>query len=277
MVIDSMIDRVDDLADGIDHALVGPRDSRQQEINTERFPFSTVVHLCRDFGNSRCSGCSGVLIAPDRVLTAAHCLWSPKRDAPPRRIGVAPGRRDRDTKPFGVIAARRAYTPRGFRERRGFGRKPFDFGIIILTSPFRRPTRFMPVRAPDDRALARLTSGGLLTIAGYPGDRPTGTMWRHSERLKRFDRSLLYYSVDTCPGHSGSPVWIKTREGPLIVGVHTSGILDEQGRSHGCTPGTVLAPSGMVNSGVRITERVLAAIREPFRRHGDLHDMVQVL
>jgi hypothetical protein len=37
-------------AEDIDPAVVGPLDSRIQEIRTTQFPWNTVVHLCRDFG-----------------------------------------------------------------------------------------------------------------------------------------------------------------------------------------------------------------------------------
>jgi V8-like Glu-specific endopeptidase len=270
MTVDPALDLLDELADAADYAIVGPRDSRVHEIDTTRFPWSTVCHLCRDFGDRRCRGCTGTLIAADVVLTAAHCLWSPAFGRAPRRISASPGRRDRATFPFGSIPARSWYIPRGFMRRTGKARKAFDFGVIHLVRPFARPDRFMPVRALPDSALSGLTASGLVTIAGYPGDRPVGSMWRHSERLKRFSRALLYYSVDTCPGHSGSPIWAVVDGRRTVIGVHTSGIIDELGRSYGCKAGTVLAPAGMLNSGVRITPEVLDAILDPTRlRRGD--------
>jgi glutamyl endopeptidase len=79
-----------DLADDSDAALIGPRDSRVQEIETTRFPWNTIVYLCRDFGSGLCSGCSGTLVSPTRVLTAGHCLFSLRRMAAPRTIRVCP-------------------------------------------------------------------------------------------------------------------------------------------------------------------------------------------
>ena len=66
------IDFLDDLSDRIDYALVGPRDSRTHETETDRFPFNTVCHVERDFGTGKWSVCSGVLISPRKVLTAGH-------------------------------------------------------------------------------------------------------------------------------------------------------------------------------------------------------------
>jgi V8-like Glu-specific endopeptidase len=118
-----------------------------------------------------------------------------------------------------------------------------------------------------------------LTVAGYPADRPVGSLWRHSERLSRFTPQRLLYTVDTCPGHSGSPVWASMADGPAVVGIHTSGILDERGRSFGCAKGTVLAPPGMLNSGVRVTATatVAASLRDPRRLVQGRSLMIRVL
>lgn len=249
------------LAEDTDASVIGPRDSRIQEIATGRFPWNTIVYLCRDFGNGLCAGCSGALVAPDRVLTAAHCLFSLKRRAAPRSIRVCPGRRDRATLPFGAIASSRYYVPRAFRD--GPGRLDADWGVIVLPRPFPGLKRFLPLRPETDPELERRRARGLIMVAGYPSDRPLGTLWRHAERLIRFDRRRLYYTVDTCPGHSGSPVIAGMNGRPGIVGVHTAGILDAEGRAFGCKRATVLAPLGAVNSGIRLTSSMARAVRDP--------------
>jgi V8-like Glu-specific endopeptidase len=60
------------LPDQIDYALVGPRDNRVHEIRTEKYPFNTICHLGRDFGDGVWRGCTGTLIGPRMVLTAGH-------------------------------------------------------------------------------------------------------------------------------------------------------------------------------------------------------------
>jgi V8-like Glu-specific endopeptidase len=249
--------------DRIDHAVVGPRDSRVQEVETRRFPWSTICHLCRDFGEGTCAGCSGTLIAPNLVMTAAHCLFSLARRRAPARIEVMPGRVDRETRPFGSISSRQFFVPRAFID--GPDRLIWDFGVIVLPRPFRHARAFMPLSAASDPELARIAVQHRLTVAGYPSDRPIGTLWRHSERLMKVTPRRLFYSVDTCPGHSGSAVWVDRGRGPEIVAVHTMGILDAEGRSYGCTRGSVLAPPGMLNSGVRLTREVIDAVLRPSR------------
>ncbi len=262
---DSALDALEDLTHELDYAVAGPRDNRVHEIRTTQFPFNTICYLGRDLGDGLSRGCTGVLIAPRAVLTAGHCVYSHKLRRPPTRIAVIPGRADRDTMPYGSIVSRRYFAPRNFIHPRPgtTDRRDFDFGLIILPRPFSKLPRFMEARALSDENLKRLKQLRLVTITGYPGDRPVGTQWRHTERLKKITPRRLFYTIDTCPGHSGSPIWYRPDKGqkPVIIGVHTSGIVDERGRTYGCKRGTVLAPPGMMNSGVRLTLKVLANIR----------------
>jgi V8-like Glu-specific endopeptidase len=181
----------------------------------------------------------------------------------PLKINVIPGRADRVEAPYGKIVSSRFYAPRPFVQPRrpgGADLRDYDYGIIILPRPFQELKRFMRLQALDDQRLREIKHHRLITIAGYPGDRPLGTQWRHAERLRKFTPTRLLYTVDTCPGHSGSPVFTTLSPGSAesIIGIHTSGIVDERGRPYGCSRGTILAPPGMMNSGVRVTRDVMS-------------------
>jgi V8-like Glu-specific endopeptidase len=252
---------LDRLVDRADYAIVGPTDGRTRVLQTARIPYAAVCHIERDFGDGRLSGCSGFLIAPRVLLTAGHCVFSQPRRlllgrGAPTRIRVTPGR-DGARAPFGSQWAARWYAHRRFVSNRNV---MFDFGIIVVPRPFRGMPGVFSLSAPNDARLRDIRAHRLLHIAGFPGDKPRGTMWEHAERLDRVTARALYYSVDTCPGHSGSPVWVRRdRAGPAAaIGVHVAGPRPHARGAWGCRPGVPVAPAGAVNRGVRLTRELIA-------------------
>ena len=255
---------LDRLADAADYAVIGPVDGRRQVLQTRRAPFNAVCRLERDFGNGRISGCTGFLIGPRLVLTAGHCLYSPARRAlggqpTPRMIHALPGQADGIERPFGRHPAKRWFVHRRYMRAAA---RPFDVGLIELAGEVGNVPPFR-LHVPSDAELRRLRQTRLVHISGYPGDKPRGTQWQHEERLDRVTRRDLFYSVDTCPGHSGAPVWVERWPDSRrsVVGIHTAGPRPHAEGPWGCRAGVPMAPTGHVNRGVRLTPDLAAAVR----------------
>ena len=67
--------------------------------------------------------------------------------------------------------------------------------------------------------------GRPVNISGYPADKPLGTQWRSYGQVTNANPAagpqLIYYDLDTCGGHSGSPVWLRWKEYRTLVAIHT--------------------------------------------------------
>jgi glutamyl endopeptidase len=269
---------------GAEYAVIGPTDDRfhipardAPHPGTRRFPYNTICLLEMTASNGDKFTGTGTLITPRVVVTAKHCLMNfPHGSGPPscRRgrarapwftgVRVTPGigglrsdgrRLDRPAAPQSILAG-----PSRFRAL-----DDLDLGVIVLPRPFtalsRGPMRFMMLQP---RGATRTAT--LLTVAGFPCDKPFGTMWGHSGRipLRSVLRDHLTYTIDTCPGHSGSPVWLLGNDGiRLLLGVHTSGpggcVNDPRSGRCRRTSRPVRAVRGE-NCGVRITCGVIDAI-----------------
>lgn len=258
---------MDRLVERLDHAVVGPTDGRLRVRRTTVSPYNSVCHIERDFGTGRLSGCSAFLVAPRLLLTAGHCLFSPSRRRPPRGIRISPGRNGAN-RPFGAQWASAWFAhPQFFK---AFDPR-YDYGVILLPKPFAGLTPAFVPRALSTARLARVRQRHPLRIAGFPSDKPRGQMWDHTEQLDRISKRVLHYSVDTCPGHSGAPVWMRSRTGSaLVLAIHTRGPRPSAHGPWGCRPAAPLAPAGALNAGVRITPEVLAAVRSALCGRGPL-------
>lgn len=261
--------------------VIGPTDdrfpipARRQRPSTLLFPMNTICFLERDTGSGFQFGGTGTLIAPQVVLTAKHVLMNfnnirprrPRRCAVERgmtnfhlRMRVTPGADLSQTRP--ALAA-----PVGQHIAPGTSLRAdpnLDYGIIILPRPVPRINNFMRLQARG-----RQNTATLLTLAGYPCDKPRGTMWGHSGRIPLVDvtPTHLHYTLDTCPGHSGSPIWLLGNNNiRLLLGVHTNGVVNSRRCpndpvTHRCRP--TGAPPPTVpgkNCGVRITPHVINTI-----------------
>jgi V8-like Glu-specific endopeptidase len=270
-------------------------DERQRVTNTAEVPFRWICAIDMVYPDPDIPGgelhfppASGTLISPRHVLTAGHVLYDDvtgsqnrnTRRLQVKRVVVTPGRNVNDA-PFGASTSSNVIYTDGWRDRLDFR---FDYGLITL--PDALGDRHWPILGGplgywgsptrgSGTQIVPMSRSGLLnqpaSISGYPADQPGGTplgiQWRASGRVTSTNphaaSQLIYYSVDTCAGHSGSPIWTGTGYTRNMVAIHTGPCID----GPDCTPqpGPICFPDGQQvthNRGIFITSDVMSQVAQ---------------
>lgn len=192
------------------------------------------VSLVDDSGESFCTG---TLIAPRVVVTAAHCVVDESETGEvtgvrsPGELEVVAGAIDVGSASSGQRYALSAVVPHeGYPNETtsghpsGAGRFD-DVALLILSQPVAGMT---PAYVPSvEEAVARLTVGTSVIITGYgatsPNTEDSGILYTAETPFEtRIDAEIVLGSEgtpDTCPGDSGGPAYLVVSGATWLVGV----------------------------------------------------------
>lgn len=124
--------------------------------NAADWPFAAAI---RDRGTPHCTG---VVIAPTKVLTAGHCL----QFVEPKDLTVVLGRPDLRDSSVGEVIVPSAVS---VHPEYGGNSPGYDFGVITLSSPTSAPAATLA--GPEETA-ATTGAGAVLRVAGWGSTAP---------------------------------------------------------------------------------------------------------
>ena len=228
----------------------------REDVDVSRHPWSAIGALYNGSGSS----CTGVVVARNRVVTAAHCVYNnrTRRFVPAESLHFLAGYR----------SGRYLAHARVARYEIGSGYDPLQYSEtigadwVVLTLIDSLPDDIMPLKLSREPA----PSGTRAAIAGYRQDRRHAmTADRDCELREPIGGGrLVLHTCQSIRGYSGAPILVRTGKGEFeVAGIHIATY-----RSDGSEKMVAVAANAILRQSASLGEPALASLEAPaFQDH----------
>jgi glutamyl endopeptidase len=190
------------------------RDELTHVPETTSIPWRSICQLLITRQNNTKEYGTAWFAGPALLVTAGHCIISHQTGGWASSITVVPASNGIYLPPFNMWQASGIEAHPTWVDNAD---PSFDYGFISLAEPTigQQLGWFGFSVLPDERV-----TNLMVNIAGYPVDKPRGTMWFNSGRVLAAEPAFLEYMLDTEAGESGAPVFWYRGDQRVVVAVH---------------------------------------------------------
>jgi protease YdgD len=182
-------------------------------VDVNDFPWSSVSKIY----NSARSSCTGSVVAPDKALTAAHCVFNPAthRFLPASSLHLLFGY---DKGEYRVHARLASYViSPDYNPENGKASLLQDWALLTLTETLPSDT------APIPLATRSAVAGDPIMIAGFSQRHPFKmTADTNCQMHGVMHNGMLVHNCSVLPGDSGAPVLARAGKNVEIIGIQVA-------------------------------------------------------